>query len=125
MTVMGKVAAVAAAGAAALVVSAGVAQASTTDSGTILYTGTLADCQEGGNNGVAGNVFDSYYCESSWGGTYTLRVYPTVVGFSGVYLHTFPTSVGCETAAAAGEPGIWTSYECKDGFAGYALIVSG
>ncbi|MGW5050025.1 hypothetical protein [Actinokineospora sp. NPDC004072] len=121
-----KAAAVVAAGAAAFALSAGTAQAADT---TYLYVGPLSHCQDTGNRGVAGGVFSSYTCQLGIAG-YSVYVTAAPGWVSGVYLNTFGSAFNTiETCAQTGAngvaAGVFTSYNCQLGIAGYSLTVAG
>lgn len=112
------------AAAAAAAVSAAPAQA-TTSSPVYLYTASsLAGCATTGNNGVAGRVFARFSCQSGFAG-YSLSVEPTRghTGGASVYLATLPLTT-CSSAGRNGVAGgVFTTFYCQNGFAGYSLMV--
>lgn len=121
-----KSAAVAAVAAAAFALSAGTAQAA--DS-VYLYVGPLSHCQTTGDNGVNGGVFSSYTCQNGIAG-YSVLVTAAPGTVSGVYLNTFGSAFGtigdCDSVGDNGvAAGVFTSYHCQLGIAGYSLTVSG
>lgn len=89
-----------------------------------LYTGTSAHCTTTGDNGVAGGVFSSYHCQLGIAG-YTLFAEGTP-GSTGanVHLNTFSTNALCAQAGGNGvSGGLFSSYHCQSGIAGYSLNV--
>ncbi|GGS38974.1 MULTISPECIES: hypothetical protein [Actinokineospora] len=121
-----KAAAVLAAGAAAFAMSAGTANA---DDTAYLYVGPLSHCEDTGDRGVAGGVFSSYTCQLGIAG-YSVLVTAAPGTVSGVYLNTFGSAFNtvetCDQTGANGvAAGVFTSYHCQLGIAGYSLTVSG
>nr|BFE55463.1 hypothetical protein GCM10017745_88900 [Saccharothrix mutabilis subsp. capreolus] len=56
---------------------------------------------------------------------YSVLVDATGGSFSDVYINTFDTLANCKFAGDNGTSGgVWDSYYCQSGFAGYSLKVS-
>lgn len=110
----------AAASAATLALSGGIAQA--TPNTVYLYTGTQALCQDIGNGGVANGVFDTYECKSGVAG-YSTLVDPSNNMLIGAPVFT-STQANCITVGTNGKNnGAWSAYGCQLGIVGYTLLV--